>query len=171
MGIKKMIIIGANGSAYKRTIPALKDSQLCKVTAIQSRNEEKLKHTCEEFGIDHYYTKISEMLQKEDFDLIYIANPPFLHKQTIAECISSGKPIICEKPLASSFKEAMEIKEMLNGKKIPFMVAHHLRHQKAYADLKEILFSKEIGNVVSVGGLWGFEIKTVASSSVCKLDK
>lgn len=38
---KKMIIIGSNGSAYKRTIPALKDSKICEVVAIQSRNEEK----------------------------------------------------------------------------------------------------------------------------------
>ena len=40
---KKMIIIGATGSAYKRTIPALRDSEICEVTAIQGRNEEKLK--------------------------------------------------------------------------------------------------------------------------------
>ncbi len=39
----KMIIIGANGSGYKRTIPAMKDSEICEITAIQSRDEEKLK--------------------------------------------------------------------------------------------------------------------------------
>ena len=59
---KKMIVIGANGSAYKRTIPALKDSDVCEVIAIQSRNEEKLKSTCEEYNIDNYYTDVEKML-------------------------------------------------------------------------------------------------------------
>ncbi len=171
MELKRMVIIGANGSAYKRTIPALKDSKLCEIVAIQSRNEEKLKRTCEEYGIRHYYTDVQEMLKKEDFDLIYIANPPFLHKETIFECIKTKKPIICEKPLARTYAEALEIKEMLEKKPVPFMVAHHLRHQKAFADLKNILSSNVIGNVVSVWGQWGFEIKPDAASSVWKLNQ
>ncbi len=58
---KKMIIIGATGSAYKRTIPALRDSEICEVTAIQGRNEEKLKKTCGEYGIGRYYLDAGEI--------------------------------------------------------------------------------------------------------------
>ena len=68
--MKRMIIIGANGSAYKRTIPALKDSDLCIVTAIQSRNDVKLKSTCKEYNIEKYYIDMDEMLEKEDFDIL-----------------------------------------------------------------------------------------------------
>lgn len=171
MELKKMVIIGANGSAYKRTIPALKDSKLCVVTAIQSRNEEKLRKTCEEYGIPRYYTDMKEMLKTESFDLIYIANPPFLHKESIAECIQVQKPIICEKPLAQNYDEALEIKTILEKRKVPFMVAHHLRHQKAFCDLKNLISSKRIGDVISVWGQWGFEINQKAASSIWKLNK
>ncbi len=168
---KKMIIIGANGSGYKRTIPALKNSDICKVIAIQSRNEEKLKNICKEYEIDNYYTDVNEMLGQEEFDLIYIANPPFLHKETIEKCINFNKPIICEKPLAQSYEDALKIKDMFSGKNIPIMIAHHMRHQKAFLDIKNIIDSGKIGNVVSCFGQWGFNIKLDAPSSKWKLDK
>lgn len=169
--MKRMIIIGANGSAYKRTIPALKDSDLCIVTAIQSRNDVKLKSTCKEYNIEKYYIDMDEMLEKEDFDLIYIANPPFLHRETIKKCIKYNKPIICEKPLAQSYAECLNIQELLKNYKSPVMVAHHMRHQKSFSDIKDIINSGKIGNVVSCFGQWGFNIKLDAPSSKWKLDK
>ena len=151
---KKMIIIGANGSGYKRTIPALKDSKICEIIAIQSRNEEKLKSICNEYNIENYYTDMKEMLENEEFDLIYIANPPFLHKGTIEECIKSNKPIICEKPLARDYNEGLEIEKMLQHYDKPVMIAHHMRHQQAFLDIKNIINSERIGNVVSCWGQW-----------------
>ncbi len=168
---KKMIIIGANGSGYKRTIPAMKDSEICEIVAIQSRNGEKLKSICKEYNIKNYYTDISEILKNEEFDLIYIANPPFMHLDTIKECIKTNKPIICEKPLARDYKEALEIKKLVQEKNIPIMIAHHLRHQKAFMDIKKMINSQKIGDVVSCWGQWGFAIKPQAASSVWKLDK
>lgn len=167
----KMIIIGANGSGYKRTIPALKDSEVCSITAIQSRNEEKLKKICNEYNIPNYYTDIRKILENEEFDLIYIANPPFLHKETISECIKYNKPIICEKPLARDYKEAIEIKEILKDFKQPMMIAHHIRHQKAYRDIKDIINSGKMGEIVSSWIQWGFNINLDAPSSAWKLDK
>lgn len=167
----KMIIIGANGSGYKRTIPALKDSEICEISAIQSRNEEKLKNICREYNIKKYYTDIDKMLENEKFDLIYIANPPFLHKETIEKCIRFNKPIICEKPLAQNYAEALKIKGIFNGNRLPIMIAHHMRHQKAFLDIKSIINSGQIGNVVSCFGQWGFNIKLDAPSSKWKLDR
>ena len=168
---KKMIIIGATGSAYKRTIPALRDSEICEVTAIQGRNEEKLKKTCGEYGIGRYYLDAGEMLEKEEYDLIYIANPPFLHKEMIEKCAKMDAPIICEKPLARNHAEGMEIGELLAAGGRPFMVAHHLRHQQAFSDIKKIIASGEIGTVASGWGQWGFAINPEAPSSAWKLNK
>lgn len=168
---RKMIIIGANGSAYKRTIPALKDSKICEVVAIQSRNEEKLKNTCKEYNIANYYVDVDKMLQEETFDLIYIANPPFLHKETIEKCIKTNRAIICEKPLARNYQEALEIEKILKDYQSPFMIAHHMRHQKAFDDIKKIINQGEIGEVIDGYGQWGFNIKLDAPSSTWKLDK
>lgn len=167
----KMVIIGATGSGYKRTIPGIRESDLCEVVAIQGRNEEKLSKICKEFNIERYYTDASDMLSKEKFDMVYIANPPFMHYESISEATRTGKAIICEKPLASDYSNALKIQNLLKDYKAPFMVAHHLRHQKAYDDIKKILKEGRIGQVEYVHFQWGFHLNVDAANAKWKLDK
>ena len=82
-----------------------------------------------------------------------------------------NKPMICEKPLAQNYTECLNIQELLKNYKSPVMVAHHMRHQKAFSDIKDIINSGKIGNVVSCFGQWGFNIKLDAPSSKWKLNK
>lgn len=51
------------------------------------------------------------------------------------------------------------------------MIAHHMRHQKAFSDIWEFINSEQIGKVVSCWGQWGFNINIEAPSSLWKLDK
>jgi len=166
----KMVIIGATGSAYKRTIPGLKNSVICEVVAIQGRNEKKLKSICAEYQINEWFFDVSEMLKKTTFDIIYIANPPFMHYESLMQAIKTNKPIICEKPLDIGYKEVLKYASLLSEYSSPIMVAHHLRHQKAMSDIKEIILSGKIGTVRNVFCQWGFQMNTEAPSAIWKLD-
>ena len=166
----KIVIIGATGSAYKRTIPGVSGSLICEVTAIQGRNENKLKSICSEYNIKSFYLDVEEMIQTEDFDMIYIANPPFMHYESLDYAIRTNKPIICEKPLHNSYNNAIEIKKLFDGYSSPLMVAHHLRHQQAYNDIINIISSGEIGNVANVYCQWGFKLNVNATNAIWKLD-
>jgi predicted dehydrogenase len=77
-------IIGVSGSAYKRTLPALKDSALCKVLAIQCRNLEQGNQIAKEFDIPEVYQSVEEMLRRSSFAIAYIATPPFRHLYQVA---------------------------------------------------------------------------------------
>ena len=119
----KIAVIGATGSAYKRTLPALENSDICRAVIGES------------------YTSEEQMLARADYDMVFIANPPFMHRESIARAVKTGKPILCEKPLAQNAAEAVACAELLEDYGGGFAVAHHLRHQKAFADIKEILHS------------------------------
>ncbi len=166
----KIAVVSATGTAYKRTIPALKDSDVCEVVSVQGRNKAKLQKICDEYGIKSAYTDEKEMLTNEDYDLIYIANPPFMHYTSIVEATKTEKAIICEKPLDNNYKNALRIKALLKEYPHPFMVAHHLRHQKAYDDIKTIITTGKIGNVVETYSQWGFKLNTSASNALWKLE-
>jgi predicted dehydrogenase len=126
----KMVIIGATGSAYKRTMPGLKNSQICEVVAIQGRSLEKLQKISQEYAIPKIYLNAKEMLDKEHFDVIFIGTPPYMHFENISLASKYGKPIISEKPLASSLDDVEKISKILKSSGGKFMLAHHLRHQK-----------------------------------------
>jgi predicted dehydrogenase len=166
----KIAIISATGSAYKRTIPGVKDSPVCEVVAIQGRNEEKLKKICSEYNIKTFYLDVQEMLNHADYDMIYIANPPFMHYDSLVQAIKTNKAIICEKPLDRDFEHATMIKKLLEGYSSPFMVAHHLRHQKAYDDIMAVISSGKVGSIAEVYCQWGFKLNVDASNASWKLD-
>lgn len=110
-------INGATGTAFKRVIPALKDSPICTVSAIQGRNMDVLKEIQKKFNIAEVYIDSKEMLKKANYDCIYIATPPFLHLGEISNAVKTYKPIICEKPLARNYLEGIQISELIRAYK------------------------------------------------------
>lgn len=164
-------IIGTTGTARKRTIPGLEHSSRCQVVAIQGRNLEKVSALAEENCIPKYYTDARQMLASEELDVVFIGTPPFLHREGIELCLEFSRPIICEKPLAQSYEEAVKIAKSLKARPdIPFMVAHHLRHQQALPDIKTAIENGVIGEILSVQGRWGYYINTDAPSFLWKGD-
>jgi len=167
----KIAIIGASGSGYKRTIPGLSASDICEVSAIQGRDINKLHKISQEHNIPSVYTETADMVKKGDFDIIYIATPPFLHFSDITLAIKSQKPIICEKPVAQNIQEAKKIEALLaRSPQIPFMLAHHLRHQPAINEIKDILDKGSIGQILSAWGQWGFLMNKAAGNAKWKLE-
>jgi hypothetical protein len=60
----RLAILSATGTAQKRTIPALVNSNLVTVSAIQGRNPEKLRDISEKYGIQSIFIDEHELLAK-----------------------------------------------------------------------------------------------------------
>jgi predicted dehydrogenase len=167
----RLSIIGATGTTYKRTIPALVNSDVCEVVAIQGRNLDKLKKIQSEYNIKDIYTDISEMLTTAEYDCIYIGTPPFLHEGEIALAVSTLKPIICEKPFSIDYETGLKMSKLLTDyNDRTFMIAHHLRHQKAVSDIKTLIENGEIGKLLNASMQWGFEMNLEAPNAIWKLN-
>lgn len=168
--MKKIAIIGATGFASERMIPEFSTSTIGKIAAIEGRDEEALKKIAKQYGIANTFTDIDEMLKADKYDAIYIATPPFLHTENIKQVIPTGTAILCEKPITLSLKDALEVEKLMQENNTVFMVGHHIRHQKAISDLKNVLDSKEIGDIISVSGAWGYQLDPNAHYAKWKLD-
>lgn len=166
----RLVIIGATGTAAKRTLPALRGSAVCKVAAIHGRDSQRVSHLARAFGIPAAYVDVGQMLDGEAFDAVFVASPPFLHAVHVERACKTGRPVICEKPLAQSLEEARRIRETVEASRTPFMLAHHLRHQEAVVAIRESLIAAEIGDVVGGRGQWGFKLEADARNAVWKRD-
>ena len=166
--VTKIAIIGATGSAKKRTAPALQNYKSIKITAIQGRNKEKLIQMCNEFDIPEYYISEKEMLDNADYDIIYIASPPFMHLQTVKMCFEYAKPIICEKPLALNSDETYELKKLSEENQVPLMTAHHMRHQRSYDFIRRYVHSGKLGKISFIYAKWDYMLDTNKTSSQWK---
>ena len=60
----------------------------------------------------------------ERLDYIVIVTPNFVHYDPAVKALKAGIPVLCEKPLTVTLKEAEDIVALVKEKNIPFAVAH-----------------------------------------------
>ena len=74
--------------------------------AICSRTQAAADAFAAKHGIPHTFTSLEEMARSPLVDAVYIASPNALHASQSILCMSCGKHVLCEKPLASNAREA-----------------------------------------------------------------
>ncbi|OYT48710.1 hypothetical protein B6U79_02740 [Candidatus Bathyarchaeota archaeon ex4484_231] len=68
------------------------------------------------------YSDLSEMLSKEDLDLVDICTPTKFHSPIAIEALNHGVNVMAEKPMARTYLECLEVVEALQGMFKPFEV-------------------------------------------------
>lgn len=81
------------------------------VTAVCSRTQERADEFAAKHLIPHTFTSLEEMAASDKVDAIYIATPNSSHCEQALTCMSHGKHVLCEKPMASN---AWEVRKMID---------------------------------------------------------
>lgn len=133
-----------------------------------------------DFSKYRLYTKIDEMLEKEELDYVDICLPTYLHAEVTIKALNRGLNVLCEKPMALNSKECNEMIEAAKKNNKKLMIAHCLRFWPAYEYLKECVETKRFGEFLGGyfyrGGSpprWSYEnwLLTKEKSGGCILDQ
>jgi myo-inositol 2-dehydrogenase / D-chiro-inositol 1-dehydrogenase len=94
-----------------------------------------------------------EMIRDERVEAVVIASPDPTHAELVLECLRLGKPVLCEKPLATSPEEALGIveAEVEVGRKL-VQVGFMRRYDPQHVDVKMVAASGAIGEPVLFKG-------------------
>ncbi len=95
----RFAVIGTNWIT-EELIKAAREIEDFALTAVYSRTEEKAKEFAAKHDIPHLFTDLGKMAQSDVFDAVYIASPNSFHAQQAILCMSHGKHVLCEKPIA-----------------------------------------------------------------------
>jgi predicted dehydrogenase len=164
-------ILSGTGTARKRTIPALGGSESCRVSVVHGRNGDRLEQVADLDATIRLASSEREFADlRDDYDVVYVASPPFLHRSHLTLATELGKPVICEKPLVAHREELAAVLELIDAHPLPFMVAHHVRHQPAVKDILGLLESRRLGAPVAADLQWCFTMDHHAPSARWKLD-
>ncbi|MBE7038022.1 MAG: Gfo/Idh/MocA family oxidoreductase [Ruminococcaceae bacterium] len=106
----KVCIISCGMIANSAHIPAYKMfSDDYKIVAVCDTNENAAKETAQRHGILNYYTDAKKMLDEQKPDLVSVCVPNAFHKEYTIMALNSGANVLCEKPLAVTYKDAVEM--------------------------------------------------------------
>lgn len=106
----KVCIISCGMIANAAHIPAYQRfPQDYEIAAVSDRTEEVARDTAQRHGIPRYYTDAEEMLEQERPDLVSVCVPNCFHKQYTLLALQYGANVFCEKPLALTYQDAVEM--------------------------------------------------------------
>ena len=140
-------VLGTANIARGCTIPGMKLAKSCELYAIAGRNIEKAESFKKEFGFEKAYGSYEELVKDPDVQAIYIPLPNDLHLKWVKEALSSGKHVLCEKPLALNIDEAREMYDEAEKNGVYLMEAYAYLHSPYVESLKECVNSGLIGEV------------------------
>ncbi len=97
-----------------------------------------------------HYQDYQEMLSKEKIDAVTIASPHHLHYEQILACAQKGIHILCEKPLAINYADAVTIVSTCKKTRVKLAVMLQRRLFNNSIALKRIIEDKNIGKINNI---------------------
>jgi myo-inositol 2-dehydrogenase/D-chiro-inositol 1-dehydrogenase len=87
-----------------------------------------------------------KLIDSPSVDAVLVASPDDTHAPLTLACLKAGKPVLCEKPLATKVEDALAVvqAEMLIGKRL-VSVGFMRRFDPQHAAVKEAILSGELG--------------------------
>jgi predicted dehydrogenase len=147
-------IVSTADIGMKKVNPAIMRSPHSEIVALASRDKRKAEAALAELGIaaGRAYGSYEELLADPGVDAIYNPLPNHLHVPITLAAAKAGKHVLCEKPIAITAEEAVQLLQVPDGVIIAeaFMVRHHPQWQRA----RDIVRSGELGPVKLVRGVF-----------------
>ena len=143
---------GGMGTRHAETLTLrVPGARVAGVTDLDLSRAEKLAANC---GSDVMVFEDEGALIRDDgIDAVAITTPDDTHAGLVMECLQHGKPVFCEKPLATTLEDARGIveAEVESGRKV-VQLGFMRRYDPQHLDVKSAIDSGAIGHPVLLKG-------------------
>jgi predicted dehydrogenase len=152
----RLAIVGCGNvlGAYLPLIERLRQQGQAEWVALCGR--EKHREHARELGVPAFCTDYSDMLRRDDIDMVVILTPMLTHAAMVRAALQAGTHVLVEKPLATSLEEGRELVALAreSGKYLacaPFTIL-----SPTFQTIASRLRRGDIGRVVSARGRYGW---------------
>ena len=116
------------------------------VSAVMDIDEEKANTIAAACGGARAYIKAGDLIADPGVDAVLIASTDATHADLTIGCLKAGKPVLCEKPLATTVADAERVvrAELAAGRRLA-QVGFMRQYDHAHRDLYSLLKSGDIG--------------------------
>ena len=126
-------------------IPAWQELEGVEIAALYNRTLSKAKTVAHRFGIPSVYDNVEQMLQIERPDFVDIITDVNTHAFFTNIAAAQGVNVICQKPMATSLRQAIDMINVCERNQVRFFVHENFRWQAPVRAIKKLLDSGIIG--------------------------
>lgn len=107
----------------KRFLNASKECNDFKLVAVYSRDIKKAEQFAHEQGAEKFYDSVEALAADAEVEAVYVASPNYMHHEHVMKLLKAGKHVICEKAIASNYREAKEMIQTAKEKNLVLLEA------------------------------------------------
>lgn len=142
-------LIGASTIAEQHVIGAIRATG-GEIAAVVSTTEARARDFSAQHAIPVHGTRLSLILDDPAIGAVYISSTNEKHHAQALAAIAAGKHVLCEKPLAMTLDEAVQMADAADVAGVTFATNHHLRCSGSHRAVRALIAAGSIGRVLSL---------------------
>jgi len=146
----KIAVIGCGTIANSAHIPSYLQNKDAEIVYFCDIIKERAEKAVKDYGCGQAIEDYRELLNSPDVDAVSVCTPNHMHAQISIDFLRAGKHVLCEKPAARTYEEALEMQKVQHetGKILNIGVVN--RFNTGVNVIKNMIASGELGEVYHV---------------------
>ena len=143
----RLVVVGLGHFAQAAILPAIEQLPDIDLVALASGSPHKLAELGDRYRVKHRidYDKLSDLFDSGEVDAAYIAVPNDVHAELTLVAARHGIHVLCEKPMAPTEAECMQMIRACAQHKVKLMIAYRLHFEAANLVAVEVTRGGEVG--------------------------
>jgi glucose-fructose oxidoreductase len=157
----RIAVVGQGHFAQSAVLPAISQLPDVELVALVSGSHHKLEELGKHYGITSLwaYDRLDELLGSGAVDAVYIAVPNDLHAELTVIAARHGVHVMCEKPMAPTEAECMQMIRACEHRHVKLMIGYRLHFECANLVAVELARGGEIGEPRLFSSVFSMQIR------------
>jgi len=140
-------VVGMGWIAQKAVLPAFGHAANSELVALVTSNPKKAEEIARQYGVKRVlgYEEYDELLSGGTIDAVYVALPNNQHVEYSVRASRAGIHVLCEKPMAETEADCIEMIAAADQSGAKLMIAYRLHLERANLSAIEAIHSGKIG--------------------------
>ena len=144
-------VVGLGKLATENILPAFAQSKHAKPVALVSGSPDKMALLARQYCIApdacYSYADMVRLRDNPAVQAVYVVTPNALHHRDVLAAAAAGKHVLCEKPMATSAREARDMVAACARAGVKLMVAYRMQYQPHAREAIRLARSGALGTV------------------------
>lgn len=150
----RIVLIGAGRIASQSHLPAVLACDKARLAAIVDPTPGRAARLAREYGLSlPVFPGLEAALELADGAIV--ATPNETHYEIAAACLKRGVHVLVEKPMTSTYADALRLSELAASRRLTALVGYVTRHRHNVRFMKSLLDQRHFGRIRSFSYQFG----------------
>src|SRR4051812_4648894 len=157
----RIAMVGLGHFAQAAVLPAIAQLSDVDLVALVSGSRHKLDELGQRYGVRarYPYDRLDELLASGAVDAVYVAVPNDVHAELTVVAARHNVHVICEKPMAPTEAECMQMIRACEQRRVKLMIGYRLHFECANLVAVEMARGGEIGEPRMFNSIFSMQIR------------